>query len=107
MKKLVLLIFFLLALFPGCQSNSEDAKKQTSDIPASKDSQKRGAKQKIIGTPVECPVCGLSFSEHEATKKHKYKGKTYYFLLEDHHDAFLKDPSAFLNENGNEPVQQN
>ena len=105
MNKLLLLIFFLLILYSGCQSKREDAKKTTSDVSEVKDSQVSGDEEKKGEASVDCPVCGLSFSKSEAAKKHKYHSETYYFLLEDHFEAFKQNPSSFLTEKSDGPVQ--
>jgi YHS domain-containing protein len=45
---------------------------------------------------VTCPVCGLEFNAKEAVAARAYGGRTYYFLLEDHAEAFAQNPKAYL-----------
>jgi len=48
------------------------------------------------GKRVVCPVCGLEFGADEAAATYEHAGKTYYFLLQDHRDAFAEDPARYL-----------
>lgn len=48
------------------------------------------------GALVTCPVCGLSFRANEAIATFEHKGHTYYFLLQDHRDAFAARPERYL-----------
>ena len=45
---------------------------------------------------VTCPVCGLTFNAKEAVATRVYGGQTYYFLVEDHAEAFAQNPGAYL-----------
>jgi YHS domain-containing protein len=45
---------------------------------------------------VTCPVCGLEFPAGEARAAVTHAGRTYRFLLEDHADAFRRDPQRYL-----------
>ena len=48
------------------------------------------------GAMVTCPVCGLQFRESESVGTESYRGKTCYFYLEDHRQAFKADPEAYI-----------
>lgn len=45
---------------------------------------------------VRCPVCGLEFDRSEAVARAEHLGETYYFLLEDHAQAFRQAPADYL-----------
>ena len=42
------------------------------------------------------PYCGMEMRRGEAAATAVFRGKTYYFCLEDHRDAFNRDPERFL-----------
>jgi YHS domain-containing protein len=44
---------------------------------------------------VRCPVCGLEFDGTESVGSFEYQGQVYYFLLQDHLDAFRKNPQDY------------
>lgn len=48
------------------------------------------------GQTVECPVCGLQFKQSESVGTARYKGKTYYFFLEDHQRTFKSNPEEYI-----------
>jgi YHS domain-containing protein len=49
-----------------------------------------------VSKTVRCPVCDLEFNSAKARATSDYGKKKFYFLLEDHKDAFDADPTAFL-----------
>ena len=53
-------------------------------------------RKELSGPKVTCPVCGLAFCREEAVKKTVYKGKVYFFYIEDHFNAFSTAPSNYL-----------
>ncbi|MCK9523505.1 MAG: hypothetical protein M0R76_10780 [Proteobacteria bacterium] len=48
------------------------------------------------GQTVRCPVCDLEFDAAKARAQATHDGTAYYFLLEDHQQAFVANPHAFL-----------
>ncbi|MBI5487629.1 MAG: YHS domain-containing protein [Deltaproteobacteria bacterium] len=42
------------------------------------------------------PFCGMTIKRGEAAVSAEWNGKTYYFCLPDHRDAFLADPQRAL-----------
>lgn len=42
------------------------------------------------------PYCGMRLRRSEAAATTEYRGRLYYFCLEDHRDAFLRDPDRYL-----------
>lgn len=64
-----------LALFPGCRCAGDSSLEPAQPVPKS-------------GVFVRCPVCGLEFDQAEAIGTVEHQGKTYYFLLQDHLEAF-------------------
>ena len=60
------------------------------------------------GKAVECPVCGLRFNDRESVGSETYHGKTYYFYLEDHRQAFKSNPEEYVPpENRRKPREAN
>ncbi len=55
-----------------------------------------------IGRTVTCPVCGLRFDAGEADFTATHDGRTYYFLVEDHRDAFAEAPGDYIRINRSE-----
>ena len=45
---------------------------------------------------VVCPVCKMRVLVTEETPSYIYKGKTYYFMSEEHKNLFVEDPERFL-----------
>lgn len=43
-----------------------------------------------------CPVCKMKVLVSETTPTYVYKGKTYYFMSEEHKNIFVEDPERFL-----------
>lgn len=43
-----------------------------------------------------CPVCKMRTLVTEKTPSYVYKGKTYYFMNEEHKSIFVQDPERFL-----------
>jgi len=43
-----------------------------------------------------CPVCKMKVLVTETTPTYVYKGKTYYFMSEEHKTIFTEDPERFL-----------
>lgn len=50
--------------------------------------------------PATCPVCGLEFPAGEARAAARHEGRVYRFLLEDHADAFRRNPGRYLGGDG-------
>jgi YHS domain-containing protein len=59
-----------------------------------------------IGQTVTCPVCGLRFDAGEADFTATHDGRTYYFLLEDHRDAFAEAPGDYIRKHSSESREQ-
>jgi YHS domain-containing protein len=81
-----LLIYPIVALWlatgvPACQKCSAD---------------KRAEPPSANGKTVECPVCGLRFNDNESIGVETFQGKTYYFYLEDHRQAFKSAPEIYV-----------
>ena len=55
-----------------------------------------GAKGKSGPKMAVCPVCKMKVLITENTPTYQYKGKTYYFMSEEHKQIFLEDPERFL-----------
>jgi YHS domain-containing protein len=43
-----------------------------------------------------CPVCKMRVLVTKETPSYIYKGKTYYFMSEEHKNIFVEDPERFL-----------
>lgn len=43
-----------------------------------------------------CPVCKMKVLVTETTPTYVYKGKTYYFMNEEHKNLFVENPESFL-----------
>jgi YHS domain-containing protein len=43
-----------------------------------------------------CPVCKMKVLVTENTPTYVYKGKTYYFMNEEHKNIFVENPERFL-----------
>ncbi|MBN2530008.1 MAG: hypothetical protein JXR76_26700 [Deltaproteobacteria bacterium] len=76
----------------SCGKSNSDASRHTADTGSV---EKISGKEKASGKTVECPVCGLTFRESEAVGTAEHSGKTYYFFLEDHKQAFLQNPENY------------
>ena len=77
----------ILAIFAICALAFVCCNKPKTDAPV-KDSTPTGAE-------VACPVCGLKFKQSESVATATYKGKTYYFFLEDHQNEFTLNPDQY------------
>ena len=51
------------------------------------------------------PVCGMKIEITDETPKVEYKGKTYYFCMEDDRKEFLKNPEKYIKEEHKEHKQ--
>lgn len=43
-----------------------------------------------------CAVCGMPIIIDKNTPRYEYKGKTYYFMNEDHKKTFMTNPDQFI-----------
>ena len=82
----------LIALAGACSGPSavETGNKESEAVPGTL------AADAKKGPPVRCPVCGLEFGAAEAQATYRHENKPYYFLLEDHKDAFAASPDRYL-----------
>jgi YHS domain-containing protein len=80
------LIYPMVALWLACAVSA--CGKSTADNPAEP--------PPATGKVVECPVCGLRFNDRESVGTETYHGKTYYFYLEDHRQAFKSNPAEYV-----------
>jgi YHS domain-containing protein len=85
------IMWFVLSLLQACTSSPPGEVPAPATV-AEQSPEKSGDK----GEEVICPVCGLEFSRSEASKTLDYQGVTYHFLLQDHWDAFKRDPAYYL-----------
>ena len=55
-----------------------------------------GGKGEKVPKMAVCPVCKMKVLVTENTPTFVYKGKTYYFMSEEHKNIFVEDPERFL-----------
>jgi len=91
-----------LAVAAGC-GGEDRAEPRAAGSPSSVEQQREADGEKIRVEregEVRCPVCGLEFDASEAVAERGHEGREYYFLLEDHAEAFAAEPSRYLKEKG-------
>ena len=57
---------------------------------------KLGAQPIVEGWEEVDPYCGMRLRRSEAAATATHRGRTYYFCLTDHRDAFVRDPDRYL-----------
>ncbi len=91
-----------LAVAAGCGGEDRAEPRAAGSSPTAEE--KREADDEKLGIDregeVRCPVCGLEFDASEAVAERGHEGREYYFLLEDHAEAFAAEPSRYLKEKG-------
>jgi YHS domain-containing protein len=55
-----------------------------------------GPRSPAEGWEVVDPYCGMKLRRSEAAATMEHRGRTYYFCLPDHRDAFARDPDRYL-----------
>ena len=91
MRRWIVLCAALSLGLPACRGCGDGA--PAAPQAAERQGPDRGA---LPDAPVVCPVCGLEFNAKESVATRVHGGKTYYFLLEDHAQAFAANPEAYL-----------
>lgn len=89
-KKMLLIVGLIVVASTACKSKQTDTGQEKSAEPVASESWSESSDR------VTCPVCGLSFPKKEAVASETYKGKQYYFYLEDHHKTFKESPETYI-----------
>jgi len=88
----------VLAALLGCTKRSEQGARDAAATPAG-DAAGSPTTKAAPGNPDEevvDPFCGMKIKRGEAAASAEWNGKTYWFCLTDHRDAFLADPQRAL-----------
>lgn len=91
MRWLGLLLLILAA--SGCE---RCAAPDRAEAGADADAPRLGARPATEGWEEVDPYCGMRLRRAEAAATAEHRGRTYYFCLADHRDAFLRDPDRYL-----------
>jgi YHS domain-containing protein len=92
-------VFLLVAA--GCDRCAAPAARGDADR-ADADAPQLGSQPATEGWEEVDPYCGMRLRRSEAAGTAVYRGRTYYFCLPDHRDAFMRDPDRYLGRPSNE-----
>ena len=89
----------------ACDDCSRPAERDAAAVPANDHPGKKlGSSPTQVAWEEVDPYCGMKLRRAEAAAKMKHRGRTYYFCLEDHKNAFSRDPDRYLAETETAPA---
>ena len=102
-ERMKIIIGFAMSIFPllwGCAGKPGCSAGPTGSPAAPATAQAEPTPVRDAGPLVQCPFCGLKLRTGEAQGRMDWKGKTYYFDLQDHETACRKDPGSCFRPDG-------
>jgi Cu+-exporting ATPase len=92
----------LAAMVAGCDRCAAPSARGRDEAGADADAPRLGARPATEGWEEVDPYCGMKLRRSEAAATAVHRGRTFYFCLEDHRDAFVRDPDRYLGRPSND-----